>query len=259
MRSAFSMSGNEKEEGGNSSRLGPSHAARAAKRSPAWHRHLGFLFFAGLALVHIAPRLKETQPDVLARPGPPLPAWVELSDPQPVFQLKGPQFPGAAGRHMTRRHRLGGGRQDIWQFTSADEPSALLDLLIYQPGKEVVVDTSFYVELTRRAAEGGHAILKADQPAALATKFGPFEVARIDLDWNGAARRPCMGFRYRNAVPSLRILGFACGESSRSFLATKAGLACFMDGIDLAPAAEDKRLIDFFFAHHALPNPTCMG
>lgn len=249
MRSAFSMSGN-------SSRLGANHAGRPAKRSAVLYRHLGFLFLASLVLVHMAPRMKETQPDVPAESGAPLPAWVELADAPPVFQFEGP--PLAGGHRMTRRHRQGGGRQDIWQFTSTDEPSALLDLLIYQPGTEAVVDTSFYVELTRRAAEGGRAILKADQPAALATKFGAFEVARIELDWKGAARRPCLGFRYKNAVPSLRILGFACGDSSRSFLATKAELACLIDGIDLAPAAEDKRLMGFFAAHHALPDPTCM-
>jgi len=256
MHSAFLM--NEDQGRRHLSRPRPSHSCRRAKRASAWQWRLGLLILGGIALLPIYSKKRQAEPTAPAEATAPLPAWVELAGPQTVFQFEGPQFPRAAGIHMARRHRLGGGRQDSWQFTSSDQHSALLDLLIYQPGSEVVTGTSFYVDLARRAAESGRAILKAEQPAALATKFGPFEVAHIDLDRNGAANRQCLGFRYKNAAPGLRILGFACAENHSAVLAMKAWLACLIDGINLDPAAADKMLIDFFAAHYALPNPSCI-
>ena len=167
-------------------------------------------------------------------------------------------LPGQAKRYVARRHRTGGGRQDILAYGGSDEQAPLLNLLIYQPGTEALPDSSFYVDLARRAAESGRAIIRAEQPVEMATRFGEFEVARFDLDRDKASPQGCFGFRF--AAPKLRIVGFACGgEGFASAATSKAALTCLIDEIDLAPTVEDKTLIDFFAAHYALRSANCPG
>jgi hypothetical protein len=191
----------------------------------------------------------------------PLPAWIEILSPPDVFHIEAPAFEENARLHVARRHRTGGGRQDIWEFGGTNENAPLLNLLIYQPGDETLPDSSFYVDLTRRAAETGRAVIRAEQPGEMATRFGDFEVARLDLARVGASPRECLGFRFVNAEPRLRITGFACGggEAITPPLTAKAALACLIDQIDLAPGVGDKGLIDFFAAHYAIRSPDCLG
>jgi hypothetical protein len=79
------------------------------------------------------------------------------------------------------------------------------------PGKEAPPDQPFFVDLARRAAETGRAITRAVRPSAIVTRFGAFEVAGLDLARGGTPATECLGFRFANAVPDLRITGFACG------------------------------------------------
>ena len=173
-------------------------------------------------------------------PAPPaLPAWIEIPSPTEIFRLETAEFAGQAKRYVARRHRTGGGRQDILAYGGSDEQAPLLNLLIYQPGTEALPDSSFYVDLARRAAESGRAIIRAEQPVEMATRFGEFEVARFDLDRDKASPQGCFGFRF--AAPKLRIVGFACGgEGFASAATSKAALTCLIDEIDLAPTVEDK-------------------
>ncbi|HUB65615.1 MAG TPA: hypothetical protein VL996_14425 [Methylocella sp.] len=188
----------------------------------------------------------------------PLPAWIEIANAPDIFSLAAPEFAESTKHHLARRHRSGGGRQDIFAFGGTREGDPLLNLLIYQPGGEAPPDSSFYVELARRAAETGRAIIRAEQPGEMATRFGVFEVARLGLARDGAPPEECLGFRFANAEPVLRITGFACGgEAPMPTLASKTALACLIDRIDLAPAAGDKGLIDFFAAHYAIRSPNC--
>jgi hypothetical protein len=187
----------------------------------------------------------------------PLPAWVEIPIPEDVFRLETAEFAG--GAYSARQHRTGGGRQDIFDFSGATEKESLLSLLIYQPGSEAVPDSSFFLELARRAAESGRGIIRAGQPVEITTKFGAFEAARLGLARDGAAVKDCLGFRFANGEPGLRISGFACGgEGLGSHGITPAALACIIDQIDLAPGAGDKGLVDFFAAHYSLRSPNCL-
>lgn len=215
-------------------------------------------------LLYAVPKWNETWRSQLPSASPaaaPLPAWIEIPVPVDVFRLEAPEFAGDAARHLARRHRTGGGRQDIWEFGGSNENAPLLNLLIYRPGNEAPPDSPFYVELARRAAETGRAIIRAEQPAHMTTRFGAFEAARLGLARDGASIKDCIGFRFANAEPGFRITGFACGggEALASPLASTAALACLIDQIDLAPAADDKGLIDFFAAHYTLPSPVCSG
>lgn len=235
-----------------------------AKRRGRFPWRSGLICLAFSGLLYSVPKWNGTGPSQLPPVSPgaaPSPAWIEIPEPVDVFRLDATVFAGDAARHMARRHRTGGGRQDIWEFSGAKDDAPLLNLLIYRPGNEASPESTFYVELARRAAEAGHAVIRAEQPAPMATRFGAFEAARLVLARDGAGTKDCIGFRFANAEPDLGITGFACGggEVSASPFASKAALACLIDQIDLAPGADDKGLIDFFAAHYTLTSPNCAG
>jgi hypothetical protein len=239
-----------------------------AKPSSRFPWRSGMICLAALSLLHACLHFNETGQTLSPSASPvaaPLPAWIEILRPREIFHLETPEFAGGAELYVARRHRTGGGRQDIWEFGGLSEAAPLLNLLIYQPGTEAAPDASFYVELARRAAETGRAIIRAEQPVEITTKFGAFEIARLGLARDGASPRKCLGFRFDNAAPSLHVTGFACGGGEMLAspltwpLESKAALACLIDRIDLAPDAEDKGLIDFFAAHYAIRSPNCPG
>lgn len=231
-----------------------------SKQSRRFPWHLGLLFLALCGALYFLTENKTGSAGVPAGSSmpAPLPAWVEMTSPEDVFRLEAPEFAG--GAYSARQHRTGGGRQDIFEFSGATENAPLLSLLIYQPGSETPLNSSFFVELARRAAESGRALIRAGQPAEMITKFGAFEVAHLGLARDGTEAKDCLGFRFANAEPSLRISGFACGGEGLGPLGlTPAGLACMIDQIDLAPGAGDKGLVDFFAAHYVIRSPDCPG
>lgn len=193
----------------------------------------------GLMLLHEAGQSNRPK----SRPAAPSPAWAEIPSPRQIFRLEGPEFAGEVKYYEARQHRTGGGRQDVFGFGGSDENAPLLRLIIYRPGQESPPDSSFFVDLARRAAETGLAIARATQPAAVVTRFGAFEAADLTLARDSGSGRECLGFRFANPTPDLRITGFACGV-----LAAKSALACLIDRIGLATIVEDGDLIAFFGA-----------
>lgn len=235
-----------------------------AKRSRRFLWRLGAICLALSGLLYAFALLSEAGSSRLQFKSPvaaPLPAWIEIPRPQEIFRLEAPELAGEAKFYDARRHRTGGGRQDILEFGGSNGNAPMLHLVIYRPGKEPAPDQPFFVDLARRAAETGRAITRAAQPTPMATRFGAFEVAGLSLARNGAPATECLGFRFANAAPDLRITGFACGGGPAlvSPLLSKSALACLIGGIGLAPTAEDTGLVRFFAAHDAIrtscPNP----
>jgi len=112
------------------------------------------------------------------------------------------------------------------------------------------------VELARRAAETGRAIIRAEQPGEMATRFGAFEVARLGLARDSASPQECLGFRFANMEPNLRITGFACGGGAA--LASPSHQKRRLPALSTSSTRagnEDKGLIDFFAAHYAIRSP----
>lgn len=184
-------------------------------------------------------------------PAAPFPAWIEIPSPRQIFRLDTPEFAGAAKYYEARQHRTGGGRQDVFGF-AGPVGVPLVRLIIYRPGEETAPEASFFVDLARRAAETGRAIARATQPTAVATRFGAFEAADVTLAREGSSDRDCVGFRFANPTPDLRISGFACG-----FLAPKLALACLINRISLATLVEDGDLIAFFGARPSRDASAC--
>jgi hypothetical protein len=98
----------------------------------------------------------------------------------------------------------------------------------------------------------------------MATRLGAFEIARLGLDRNGTAAKECFGFRFNQcgaeAAHHRLCLWRRGGARFASDLAPhiKSG-ARLPHRPDLAPAAEDEGLIDFFAAHYVIRSPNCPG
>src|SRR5579883_1312108 len=233
------------------------------RRSARFYGRFALICLTAAGFFYVFSNINKTDPPSLPAESPSaaLPAWIEIPDPAAAFLIEAPEFGSGPKFYSARRHRTGGGRQDIFEFGGSGVNAPLLNLALYQPGNEAAPESSFYVELARRAAETGRAVVRAEQPAQMAAKFGTFDIALLDLTRDGTARRQCLGFRFSNAQPRLRITGFACGgEGALSSLpALKSALACVIDRIELVPEAGNKGLADFFAAHYAKPDPACPG
>lgn len=212
-----------------------------------------------LALLNAAQNPVSPGAGAPATPPAPSPAWIEIPRPVELFRLEAPELGKETRSYEARRRRTGSGRQDILAFGGVNGSGPFLRLTLYQLGAERAPDAAFYVDLARRAAEIGRAITRAAQPTALPTRFGGFEAADLTLMRSDSSQTACLGFRSANGTGKLRITGFACNGADGSLpLATsKPALACLLDRIELAPAAENAEVIALFAARELNGDTAC--
>lgn len=191
-----------------------------------------------------------------ALPEPP-PDWVDIPRPIELFDLSAPDFTRLAKVYAARRHRTGGGRQDILTFgkLSGDEP--FFRLVLYRVGREAAPQAPLFVDLARSAATSGWSITRSLNPAELATRFGNFEVADLDLAAGTAAPTHCLGFRGAPLEGRFRFSGFACGTAGKPM--SRPALTCLLDRLDLNSARNDNVLAAFFANTELRRDPTCAG
>jgi hypothetical protein len=184
-----------------------------------------------------------------------LPVWREISPAPELAVIEAPELVRYTKRHETWQNRENGARRHILEFSDTEGGSApALRLVIELPGAEPPPEQPFFVEIARRAAERGFAVVRAAQPSPLPTRLGPFEAAEIGLARGEGAVAACSGFRFSNEKPRLRISGFSC-----SGLAGSPGraLACLIGRLDLAPAAGDADFVWFFASREPGGSPAC--
>ena len=216
-------------------------AARdAGRRRASWLvRSLPGLAGCGLAGLLVAGLL---EPGAVEPPAAPEePVWVEAG--APLFGLASPGF-GRPTRAEALVRRNGPGRQDALTFGPGPGAGDWLRLSVLQAGPLDPAPGSFYLDLARAAARTGVAVTRAALPGLLATRFGAFEAAEVDLA-QGEASHACLGFRLLAGSPDLRITGLACG---REGLPDKAALACTLDGLHLVAPGVEPGLARFFAA-----------
>ncbi len=213
------------------------------------------ILFAAVVLVGTKPPPVPAQD---AAPAPPLPAWIDIPRPFELFGLDVPHLPKSTLIYAARRHRTGGGRQDILTFgklSGGDEP--FIRLMLYRVGTEEAPQAPLFVELVRLTAAAGLSVTRSLTPEDLATRFGDFETADIDLVAGAGMPTPCLGFRGAGLDSSFRISGFACGAPARPL--SLPALACLLDRLDLNSAGDDKALAGFFAATELRRDPICAG
>ncbi|WP_349369459.1 hypothetical protein [Salinarimonas sp.] len=189
--------------------------------------------------------------DLLARPEPtltaPPPVWRDLATPRITLGLDAAGFAGLPSRHTARAHGAGA-VEDTLVFGAFAEEGTHLRLTLHRAGAEGPQPParSFFVETALAAAEAGLAVARSGQAQALATKFGPIEVATLTLE-NGPVRA-CLAFRGRGDP---RLSGWLCADE-----ATPAHLACLVDGLVLLDDGGDARLSAAFDAAAAARAPS---
>lgn len=171
------------------------------------------------------------------------PAWIDIAQPLQLYSLPAPELDRKSMAYNARRHTIGEGRQDALTFGDWSARAPYVRLNVYRIGKEDAPMAAFFVELARRAAEDGAAIVRSGQPAALPTRFGDFETADATLA-GPQGERACLGYRLASAALPLRISGFACGTDTAAL--DRGALGCILDRLDLVSAGEDTQLRRFF-------------
>ncbi len=240
---------------------------REERRPRIRARRHGFGFIAGAGLLIAfgifllvaanAPNPVQTASPNAGPVAPPLPVWINIAHPIELFSLTPPQFAKSPFLYEARRHRFGGGREDILTFGQLDAPGPYLRLVLYRVGAEVAPDAPLYVDLARTAAQADLSIGRSLTPATLATRFGALEVADVDLASAAVASVPCLGFRGGALDGKFRLSGFACGGQAQPI--SRPALACLIDRLDLNEAGDDKVLAAFFAAGELKRDPACRG
>ncbi len=186
----------------------------------------------------------------------PEPVWVEIAKPFQLFSLPAPELAREKSSYQARRHASGGGRQDILTFGGFGEPGPYVRLVIHRVGGEYVPETSFFVDVARRAAEAGLAVTRSLAPAGLPTRFGTFETADVSLASGSSSEPTCLGFRMSVTKPDMRISGLACGSHAKPM--ERVQLTCLLDRLDLVSAGDDKAMRAFFAGAELARNTACL-
>jgi hypothetical protein len=174
------------------------------------------------------------------------PQWVEIVKPFQLYTISSSVFGNDPGRFSARRHTGDGGRIDALTYGAAEPGRGnWLRVEIHRHDAIVEAPIPFYAEIARQAGRANASLGKTGLPALVATRFGQFEMADVQVvieDRHNA----CTGFRVSHAEPGLSIAGIACGTSARPL--DRATVACALERLDLVSAGDDRKLGDFFAA-----------
>jgi hypothetical protein len=198
---------------------------------------------ASFALAGMGGEAAPSAEAALAVVAAPKQVWIDIAQPLQLYALPAPELDKKPRLYTARRHGAGTGRQDTLVFGSPDGREPHVRMNIYRAGAEAAPAPAFFVELARRAAEDGAAILRSGQPTPLETRFGGFEAADATLS-GPRGEAACLGFRLMSDAPALRLSGFACGTDTTPL--DRGALACILDRLDLVSAGEDIALRRFF-------------
>jgi len=228
---------------------------RRTRRWPIGSASVAALLLASAVL--LARTQAPQAPVETAVPAAPPPAWIDISQPIELFALDAPDLANSKLIYEARRHRTGGGREDILTFGKLNGEEPFFRLMLYRVGTEPAPQAPLFVDLARTAAMGGLAIIRSLTPSELATRFGPFEAADIDLAAGASAPTPCLGFRGAGLNTSFRISGFACATPARPI--SRPALSCLLDRLDLNSGGDDPALAGFFADTELRRDPACAG
>jgi len=217
-----------------------------ALRRPLPLRALGGMGAAVLAALWLGSLFFEAGPPA----APPVPASEPLwQAEQGLYRLSGEFGPASS----TARLRRDGARQDMLQIGETLAAKNHARLVLHQAGAQDQPPGSFYLDVARMAALAGVAVTRSQLPQAIATRFGPLDVAELTLT-QGGTERVCAGLRLLVNEPDLRLTGFAClGEGMRD----AQTFACFIDRLELDGARAAPSLAAFF-AKAQMASPACV-
>ena len=199
-------------------------------------RLLGGVGVAALVTLWLASLIFEPHHDLSAAPAMQEPLWQAEAD--GLYRLN-TEFGFA---RSTGRQRRDGARQDVLTWGEGLAAKSHARLVVYRASAQDQPAGSFYLDITRMAALAGIAVTRSQLPQAIATRFGPVDVAELTLT-QGGQERVCAGLRLLVDEPDLRLTGFACLGDAKS---EPQAIACFIDRLELEAARADPTLAQFF-------------
>jgi hypothetical protein len=168
--------------------------------------------------------------------------WAAVVQPTSLYGLDAPDWLGPPGPYEARSRFPDGGRDDSISFGRFRAETPYVRLSIYRAQQDNLPATSFFLDVTRMAAQSGLWVGRSTIATPLATRFGTFEAADLALA-EGDQTANCLGFRFLASGLKLRMLGFYCGTATRP--ADRDGFACLIDRVDLL-SGEDPVMREFF-------------
>lgn len=179
--------------------------------------------------------------------------WTDIAHPLQIFALQSPEFGKDPRAYESRRHRSGGGRQDVLTYGAALGEGPSFRLALYRHGTEPAPAAAFFVDVAREAARAGLSVLRSAQPVPLQTKFGVVESSDLVLARDGI-RDNCLALRFGSDSVGFSAVGLYCGGDH---VPDRAALGCLIDRLDLVSAGDDAPLLRYFTSAEQSRGRTC--
>lgn len=179
--------------------------------------------------------------------------WSPVVRPQTMFvlDLAGLGFDKPA---LDVRRHSGGGREDVFTVGRPGAEGGHLRLVAYRYGSEVRAAGTLFVEMARRGAESGLAVVRTTVPAPVQTRFGVAEVAEMTVS-DGERQHACLAWRVGRDDIDMRLAGWVCPADGKRV--ERATVACVIDRLDLAAAVGERDLKRAFTEAPRSRDPAC--
>jgi len=172
----------------------------------------------------------------------PRPAWIEVTRAAGAFAVAMPGLDPAQSNYVVRRHRDGGGRQDLLTFGAPGEKIPYVRVEAYRPGSEGEAITDPLDAVAALAAESHIDAELAETAMVLKTKFGRLPV--INMTITGGTPRACIAIAGAWGEPRFGLVAWWCNPGPE--LVPHGQLACLLDRLTLMSAGGDEHLAAFF-------------
>lgn len=171
-------------------------------------------------------------------------AWIAAVRVNGAYAITSPMLHGLELHYLTRRHREGGGRQDILSFgASENTAAAFARVAIYRPGTEGVVSIDAVEAIAAVAADSSIDAELTGPSGMVLTKFG--ELSAVEMTLNAkAGPRNCLAVAGRFDDPALGLVAWYCNPGVE--IVGYGQVACMLDRLALVSSGRDEKLIGFF-------------
>jgi hypothetical protein len=179
--------------------------------------------------------------------------WSPVVRPQTMFvlDLAGLGFDKPA---LEVRRHSGGGREDVFSVGRPGDAGGHVRLIAYRFGSEVRPAPTLFVEMARRSAESGLAVVRTTIPTVVPTRLGPTEISDMTVT-DGERPHDCLAWRIGRDDIDMRLSGWICPAEGRR--ADRAALVCVIERLDLASAVGERDLRRAFQEAPRSRDPAC--
>ena len=181
---------------------------------------------------------------------PARPAWIDVDNPWPAFQVSVPGFGEADTHYAIRRHPEGGGRRDTLSFGELGKTQRYVSFDIYRAGREINAFGAPNEDIRALAAEQGRVTgLRSSMP--IPSKFGKFQTFEFAI--GPFSGYNCIGFIRPFHGPRVQISGLSC---NMNLVVDRSVISCALDRLTLMSAGSAPELARLF-AHAELNRSFC--